>query len=216
MPVPTAITDLSTTAASNSPAGSDNVFPSLDDYIRAHASFIAQLNAALEAMTGMIVLWSGSSASIPSGWALCDGTNGTPDLRNRFIVGAGSSYAVGATGGATSASTDYQGNHYHPSVAISVGGTALTESQIPSHRHSINIGSNRVIKWATPAYGSGGYEPQYEGGLGGNYTAGWSDYTGSGSAHSHSASGYTDYQGSHAHTVATVPPYYALCYIMKV
>lgn len=46
MPVPTSITDLSTTAASNSPAGADAVFPNLDDYLRAHAAFIAQLNAA--------------------------------------------------------------------------------------------------------------------------------------------------------------------------
>lgn len=48
---------------------------------------------------GFIGLWAGSVASIPSGWALCNGANGTPDLRDRFVVGAGSTYAVGATGG---------------------------------------------------------------------------------------------------------------------
>lgn len=53
--------------------------------------------------TGVIVMWSGSIASIPSGWYLCDGTNSTPDLRNRFIVGAGSTYAVAATGGSADA-----------------------------------------------------------------------------------------------------------------
>lgn len=53
--------------------------------------------------TGMIVLWSGSIASIPSGWALCDGTGGTPDLRDRFVVGAGSTYAVNDTGGSADA-----------------------------------------------------------------------------------------------------------------
>jgi hypothetical protein len=37
---------------------------------------------------GIIAIWSGSIASIPSGWKLCDGNNGTPDLRNRFIIGA--------------------------------------------------------------------------------------------------------------------------------
>lgn len=52
------------------------------------------------APAGMIVMWSGTIASIPEGWALCDGANGTPDLRNRFLVGAGDTYAVGATGGA--------------------------------------------------------------------------------------------------------------------
>jgi hypothetical protein len=49
--------------------------------------------------SGMILLWSGSVASIPSGWVLCNGSSGTPDLRDRFIVGAGSTYAVNATGG---------------------------------------------------------------------------------------------------------------------
>lgn len=50
---------------------------------------------------GLISLWSGSIGSIPVGWYLCDGTNGTPDLRDRFIVGAGTTYAVTATGGST-------------------------------------------------------------------------------------------------------------------
>lgn len=53
--------------------------------------------------TGAILLWSGSTGSVPSGWYLCDGTNGTPDLRNSFIVGAGSTYAVGSTGGTADA-----------------------------------------------------------------------------------------------------------------
>lgn len=48
---------------------------------------------------GGIIMWSGSTANIPAGWALCDGTNETPNLRDRFIVGSGSSYALGDTGG---------------------------------------------------------------------------------------------------------------------
>jgi microcystin-dependent protein len=72
---------------------------------------------------GGIILWSGSVASIPSGWALCNGSNGTPDLRNRFVVGAGSSYAVDATGGSADAivvahthtgTTASAGAHTHP------------------------------------------------------------------------------------------------------
>ena len=51
---------------------------------------------------GAIILWSGSIASIPAGWQLCNGTNGTPDLRDRFVVGAGSTYPVDDTGGALS------------------------------------------------------------------------------------------------------------------
>lgn len=49
--------------------------------------------------SGLISLWSGSTGSIPVDWLLCDGTNGTPDLRDRFIIGAGNNYAVNATGG---------------------------------------------------------------------------------------------------------------------
>lgn len=52
-------------------------------------------------MPGMIMLWNGSVDTIPSGWTLCDGTMGTPDLRNKFVVAAGDTYAVGAEGGAT-------------------------------------------------------------------------------------------------------------------
>ena len=55
--------------------------------------------------SGGIILWSGSTASIPTGWFLCNGSNSTPDLRSRFLVGAGSTYAVGATGGSADAIT---------------------------------------------------------------------------------------------------------------
>lgn len=55
---------------------------------------------------GGIVSWSGSIVNIPDRFVLCDGTNGTPDLRNKFIVGAGDTYAKGAAGGAV--------NHTHP------------------------------------------------------------------------------------------------------
>lgn len=70
------------------------------------------------ALTGVIVMWSGSVATIPSGWVLCNGSNGTPDLRDRFVVGAGSTYSVGDTGGAAS--------------------NTLTTSQLPSHTHSLS------------------------------------------------------------------------------
>jgi len=67
---------------------------------------------------GVILMWSGSIASIPSGWLLCNGSSGTPDLRDRFVVGAGSTYAVGASGG--------------------VAATTLIEANLPSHTHSIS------------------------------------------------------------------------------
>lgn len=52
---------------------------------------------------GGIIMWYGAIVNIPTGWAICDGTNGTPDLRNRFVVGAGSTYSVAATGGSANA-----------------------------------------------------------------------------------------------------------------
>lgn len=64
---------------------------------------------------GAVVVWTGSIASIPTGWQLCDGTNGSPDLRDRFIVGAGNTYAVGDTGGDVS--------------------VTLTAPQLPDHTH---------------------------------------------------------------------------------
>lgn len=50
-------------------------------------------------MIGTIILWSGAIIDIPAGWVLCDGNNGTPDLRDRFIEGAGGARAPGDTGG---------------------------------------------------------------------------------------------------------------------
>ena len=52
---------------------------------------------------GSIMMWSGSIASIPANWTLCNGANGTPDLRNRFAMGAGASYNPGYTAGSKDA-----------------------------------------------------------------------------------------------------------------
>ena len=59
--------------------------------------------AASAVPSGGIIAWSGSIGSIPTGYVICNGSNGTPDLRDRFIVGAGNTYSVGNTGGFTSA-----------------------------------------------------------------------------------------------------------------
>ena len=64
-------------------------------------------------VSGMIVLWSGAANAIPAGFVLCEGNNSTPDLRNRFVVGAGSGYAVNATGGSANATLPYH-YHYYP------------------------------------------------------------------------------------------------------
>ena len=71
----------------------DNIYPILQN---APAS-------APAVPSGAILLWSGSTGSIPAGWVLCNGANGTPDLRDRFIIGAGNTYAVNATGGSADA-----------------------------------------------------------------------------------------------------------------
>jgi hypothetical protein len=86
--------------------------------------------------SGGIIIWSGASTAIPSGWYLCDGANGTPDLRDRFIVGAGSTYAVGATGGSANATLP---SHTHTG---SFTGTAMA-----THNHSASFTGTSV----TPA-----------------------------------------------------------------
>jgi hypothetical protein len=85
---------------------------------------------------GGIIMWSGTIANIPAGWALCNGLNGTPDLRDRFIVGAGNTYAVGATGGANT--------------------VTLTVAQMPSHNHAITDPghTHNVISYAGISSGS--------------------------------------------------------------
>jgi microcystin-dependent protein len=76
--------------------------------------------------TGGIIMWSG--VSVPTGWALCNGSNGTPDLRDRFIVGSGSSYNIGNTGGKNSITAGELPAHNHTGTTASSG----------SHSHTIN------------------------------------------------------------------------------
>ena len=161
-------------------------------------------------VAGMIMLWSGASNAIPSGWLLCDGTNSTPDLRNRFVVGAGSTYAVGDTGGsATSTGT----------IAGTVGGTALTEAQMPKHFHRM-VGpfGTTMTQGTESAFGNyGGGTPDDTAfayntwSVGGDAASGGTGTgTSNGDSHTHSFSG--SFTGS---TNGNLPPYYSLCYIMK-
>jgi hypothetical protein len=131
-------------------------------------------------VAGMIMLWSGSSASIPSGWLLCDGSNSTPDLRNRFVVGATSTYAVGATGGSADA------------IVVSHTHTATVTD--PGHVHSALL----------PDGSTGSYSGGASSGPSTRNTA--SATTGITVANSTTGSSGTN---------ANLPPYYALCYIMK-
>jgi hypothetical protein len=113
---------------------------------------------------GLIVEWFGLSSGIPDGWALCDGTNDTPNLVDKFIVGAGDTYAVGATGGFADAiipshthtgSTDTAGSHGHTYSGSTDTGTAATTRRGTgggnvstaaggSHTHTSTINSTGV------------------------------------------------------------------------
>lgn len=158
---------------------------------------------------GVIWMWSGATNAVPVGFALCNGLNGTPDLRNMFIVGAGGSYAVGQTGGAASQATitDAQGTHAHTGITASngpwamvastdvqgahahtgaVGSTALSVDQLPPHNHTITVGG-----------GSGGLTGPINGVATIQGPIATSN-TGSGAGHSH---GIVP-DGSHAHNVS--------------
>jgi hypothetical protein len=175
--------------------------------------------------TGGIVMWSGSIASIPSGWALCDGLNGTPDLRDRFVVGAGQTYTPGNTGG--SANSDII-EHFHIGTTSfqSVNHTHTysgTTSVTGSHQHDSAWGENPGVVGAPFGYSgrinsAGSASTDYD-------NQAW--LTSSAGIHSHTFSGTTDGQSTnHNHTFTTntigvpginknLPPYYALAFIMK-
>lgn len=71
-----------------------------------------------EVPTGTIVLWAGAIGAIPAGFVLCDGNNGTPDLRNQFIVGAGDTYAVDANGGGVQHTHAFTGDGHSHLIAL--------------------------------------------------------------------------------------------------
>jgi hypothetical protein len=77
---------------------------------------------------GAVMWWSGTDANIPANWHICDGSGGTPDLRGKFIIGAGGAYSPGATGGAATIT---------PTATVTIATHALTSDEIPSHSHSI-------------------------------------------------------------------------------
>jgi len=164
--------------------------------------------------SGLIVLWSGALLDVPIGWQICDGTNNTPDLRDRFVVGAGGAYAPDNTGGADS--------------------VTLTENQIPSHSHGMSSDGNHSHSGSTSTDGSHVHSFSRRGDDGQDRGAGYSvvgydnnigggdgDMNAAGS-HNHSLS--INDSGSHTHNIYNTgggeshenrPPYYALAYIMK-
>ena len=143
--------------------------------------------------TGMISLWYGAVGSVPSGWYLCDGTNGTPDLRDRFIVGAGNNYAVGSVGGTADAVI----------VAHTHTATSTTTATDSGHTHGINYSN-------TLPYSGGGGNPNTL--IGGGTT---NQATQSSTANITATTTTTNASTGVDGTNKNIPPYYALAYVMK-
>ena len=68
-------------------------------------------------VTGMVTMWAGAIGSIPTGWQLCNGSSGSPDMRDRFVIGAGNTYSIDNTGGDTT--KDISHTHGDGSYAVS-------------------------------------------------------------------------------------------------
>jgi hypothetical protein len=175
---------------------------------------------------GQIIMWYGALNAIPTGWHLCNGDGGTPDLRNRFIVGSGDSYGQNSTGGAASQSAGVSGAGGAVSAA-DTGSTSLDADFAPAHSHRVygwlgvgSDGEHDALGWpGTGISGQRGAQPS-----GGSF--GYTAVNGSGnqlieensagagsSAHTHTIPGIS----AHTHStpaVATIPPYHALAYIM--
>jgi len=139
--------------------------------------------------SGIITMWGGSIADIPDGWTLCDGTDGTPDLQDRFVVGGGNQYSVDDAGGADS--------------------VQLTLDQMPSHAHEVRDDDPGAPDGSDPTGGEWikGYEfnSRSSGGSAENVPL----YTGSLLGHD----ALTSKGGDQSHE--NRPPYYALAYIQK-
>lgn len=171
--------------------------------------------------SGGIMLWSGAATAIPVGWFLCDGANGTPNLVGMFIIGADATApVVGATGGATNhnhvINISAAGAHAH---TITIDNTTLTTAQIPAHHHGAGVCDTSALAFnhGTMAAVPTAQDIQTNSGSSGVVEALTTD-TGGGTGHNHTAT--MDSGGSHTHTVSSnnhdnLPPYYALCYIMK-
>ena len=150
------------------------------------------------ALSGVIVMWSGTIATIPSGWVLCNGSNGTPDLRNRFIVGAHSDTTGVAYTTITGSNTITGGSK----DAIVVSHTHTASVSDPGHNHTVSPQYYSQItgsgdQWMAVNSGNNVTTPVY--------------YTGNANTGISVSISTTGSSG----TNANLPPYYALAFIMK-
>ena len=150
---------------------------------------------------GGIIIWSGAANAIPTYWSLCNGSNGTPNLTDKFVIGAGNTYGVGNTGGSANAIVV---SHTHTSVAGGTHSHGVTDS---GHTHSYNSRSLGSVH----SFGDS------------NQTRPVNSTSSSTTGNSYSSISINN-GGSHSHgiqstgssgTNANLPPYYALCYIMR-
>ena len=189
--------------------------------------------------SGVILMWSGSTDTIPAGWALCNGQDGTPDLTDRFILGAGKTYQPGTTGGAATVTPSVAARSAHAGIAvqnaalsiwtgaagtgIGIQGTTLDGNPLPSHAHtSIQPSEYRDNGWGDSGNITFRGPTQKNGGYTGNSWAHAHGVSDPGHAHAVGSSehnhGVTDSGHTHALTaqaISTMPPYYALCLIIK-
>ena len=169
--------------------------PTNNNQLTNGAGYITAAQVPSGVPTGTIVMYNGDSA--PSGWALCDGGGGRPDLRNKFIIGSGNGYTRGATGGYADA-TVVSHSHNVSGNTGNVGNHA--------HNHSrLNVNTDDTL--GVPVGNSGGNNAAGES-FSNNYT------TGGAGAHGHNISGTANATGNTA-TGRNLPPYYALTYIIK-
>lgn len=167
--------------------------------------------------SGCILIWSGTVGSIPSGFVICDGSNGTPDLRNSFVIGAGNNYTVGQTGGSKDA------------IVVSHNHTATSSTSItdPGHTHTASVTDpghlHNPLSPATFFYtNNSGSSFQGPGGsgFGGSFTTA-NAVTGISVSNAANTTGIsaststTTQTTGQSGTNANLPPYYALAFIMK-
>ena len=153
--------------------------------------------------TNMIVMWNGSIGAIPSGWHICDGTSGTPNLTDKFIVGHTAASVLPTSGTYTAAT----GNN-NTSLASTTGAHALTTAELAAHAHANTIYGGNGGQVVGPG-GTGAGSFYFAGGSGGGVQINWNTSNqGSGTGHTHSTPDV-------AHTHNQSIPYYALIFIMK-
>ena len=164
-----------------------------------------------ELPAGVITMWSGASTAIPVGWWLCDGTNTTPDLRGRFIIGASGTYSVAASGGSENVTltTAEMPAHSHTGTAAGNGSHShyvMNQDSVNPTTTGVILTTNYMSKTGSQATTASNYV------LGGSATVANSGLSSPTGTHTHSVT--TDSQGDGL-AISILPPYYALCYIMK-